>query len=717
MFKKRMRMAVALIVLMGLILAPIGKGRSYAVYAEEAEPADAANAAEPSDASDTEGEVESLRYWGNTRYDTSFAVAEELYELNGTFDNVVLAYGGNFPDALSGGYLAKVKDAPLMLIDKGQEEQATTYISSHMNPEGTIYLLGGTGVIRSEYEEWLKAQNFNVKRLAGENALGTNLEILKECGEGAKGLLVATAAGFADSLSGSSVGMPMMLTRNGKMTSEQLSWIANSGIRNFYILGGTYAVPETVADELRVYGSVERVYGDNRYGTSDAIVRRFYQNPDTLTLVNGKTFPDGLSGAPLAMHYDSPIVLVSGDNWKHANKYKDEEEISRVITIGGTGAVSDATVEKVITGQADSEDDNKGGDSELDEKVEKTLAEMTLADKVAQLFVATPEALTGVGPVTIAGETTKESINRIPVGGLIYNDLNLENAGQTKTMLSNTQKYSMNRIGLPMFTCVDEEGGTVARVANNKGFPEVAYIQDMAEIGATGEVSLAGNIGKYVGGYLSDLGFNVDFAPVADVLTNPDNEIVKYRSFGSDPKLVSEMSIAFAKGLAENGVYATYKHFPGHGATVGDTHEGYAYTNKTKAQLMQAELIPFKDAVDQGAEFIMVAHISLPNVVGNNTPASMSSVIMKDLLRGELGYKGIIITDALDMGAIANIYDSDEAVLNAFKAGADLMLISSDLDSCYNAVLRAARNGDIPESRVDESLRRILKVKIEMLED
>ncbi len=707
MFKKGLSIAIAFIVMVCLIITPIG-GVSYAAYAEEEE---------QSNASDIADEIESLRYWGNTRYDTSFAIAEELYELDGTFDNVVLAYGGNFPDALSGGYLAKVKDAPLMLINKGQEERATAYISSHMNPEGTVYLLGGASVIRNEYEEWLKAQNFNVKRLAGDNALGTNLEILRECGEGAKGLLIATAEGFADSLSGSAVGMPMMLTRNGKLTSEQIYWIAYSGIRNFYILGGTYAVPETVAEELRVYGSVERVYGDNRYGTSDAIMRRFYQNPDTLTLVNGRTFPDGLSGAPLAMHYDSPIVLVSGDNWKHANAFKEDVKISRVITIGGTGAVSDATVNKVINGQSDSDDDSKGGDSELDEKVEKKLAEMTLADKVAQLFVVTPEALTGAGPVTMAGEMTKESINRVPVGGIIYKDLNLENASQTKTMLSNTQKYTMDRVGLPMFTCVDEEGGTVARIANNRGFPEVEYIQDMSEVGATGDVNLASSIGKYIGKYLNNLGFNVDFAPVADVLTNPDNYIVKYRSFGSDPKLVSAMSIAFAKGLAENGVYATYKHFPGHGATVGDTHEGYAYTNKTKTQLMKAELIPFKDAVNQGAEFIMVAHISLPNVIGNNTPASMSSVIMKDLLRGELGYKGIIITDALDMGAIANVYDSDEAVLNAFKAGADLMLISDDLDSCFNAILRAVRNGEIPESRVDESLRRIIKVKIKMLED
>ena len=172
-------------------------------------------------------------------------------------------------------------------------------------------------------------------------------------------------------------------------------------------------------------------------------------------------------------------------------------------------------------------------------------------------------------------------------------------------------------------------------------------------MGSTGDSALAYETGVTLGTYLRDLGFNVDFAPDADVLSNPENEVVRYRSFGSDPALVAEMAAAELKGLKEQGVLGCYKHFPGHGATAGDTHAGYAYTDKTLEELMSCELIPFQRGVEEGVSMIMAGHISLPSVVGDDTPASLSSTMITEVLRGQMGYDGIVITDAMNMGAIS----------------------------------------------------------------
>ena len=167
----------------------------------------------------------------------------------------------------------------------------------------------------------------------------------------------------------------------------------------------------------------------------------------------------------------------------------------------------------------------------LEEKIGSILGNMTLEEKVAQMFIVLPEGLTGAGCVTAAGETTRDAIREVPVGGFIYMEQNLESASQVQEMLSNVQSYSMERIGLPAFTCVDEEGGTVARISGRGNF-DVPAIGDMCEVGASGDPEQAYMVGKEIGGYLGELGFNVDFAPDADVLSNPENQVVRWRSFG-----------------------------------------------------------------------------------------------------------------------------------------------------------------------------------------
>lgn len=351
-------------------------------------------------------------------------------------------------------------------------------------------------------------------------------------------------------------------------------------------------------------------------------------------------------------------------------------------------------------------------EQQLDEKIQSYIEKFTLEEKIAQLFIVLPEALmTDVNVVTAAGSMTKEAIDQIPVGGFIYMSSNLQSEEQVSKMLLNTQQYSMERIGLPMFLCVDEEGGTVSRISGTDKF-DVPEIEDMSVIGASGNAEKAYVTGQILGTYLSQMGFNVDFAPVADVLSNPENTVVKRRSFGEDPHLVTEMTSALAEGLHSKGIYSSYKHFPGHGATSGDTHEGYSYTEKTLDELMECELIPFKSAAEQKMPMIMVGHISVPNVTGNNCPASLSEIMIHEVLREQLHYNGVVITDAMNMGAIVQQYSSSEAAVQAIKAGADIILMPQDFQEAYNGVIDAVRVNDLSMERIDESLKRILKLKL-----
>ncbi len=352
-------------------------------------------------------------------------------------------------------------------------------------------------------------------------------------------------------------------------------------------------------------------------------------------------------------------------------------------------------------------------DSSADDRVEKLLAGMDLKQKVAQMFMVTPEALTGYSKVTAAGEVTKQCFIRYPVGGVIYMAGNLIDTEQTRIMLSNMQDYSVEYLGFPVFLGVDEEGGTVARIAGNRAFG-VEDVGNISEIGASGNCDLAYQAGSTIGAYLSALGFNLDFAPVADVWSNKKNTVVKYRSPGSDPELVRDMVIAQIEGFKEQGILCAVKHFPGHGSTSEDSHNGAAVVERTLQELFECDLIPFKGAVQAGVPFVMVGHLSLPKVVEKDVPAVFSKEIITDILRGELGFCGIVITDALDMGAVTDYYSSAQAAVMAVAAGADMLLMPEDFVAAYEGVLNAVQRGELTQERIDESVRRILKVKLEM---
>lgn len=350
---------------------------------------------------------------------------------------------------------------------------------------------------------------------------------------------------------------------------------------------------------------------------------------------------------------------------------------------------------------------------EIGEEAEDILSGMTLEEKVYQMFIITPEQLTGVKPVTVAESATKDNLQKYPVGGLVYFSSNLVSSGQASEMLENSQKYALEIEGLPLFLCVDEEGGRIARVANNASFG----LSKTKAMGKMESVEEAYEAGGAIGRYLSDLGFNVDFAPDADVLTNSANTVISDRSFGDDPGKVTEYAAAYSDGLHLSGVCSTFKHFPGHGATAGDTHEGFACIDKTLEELKENELIPFAAARNEGVDLVMVSHISVPAVLGDNTPCTLSRYMVTGVLREEMGYKGLIITDAMNMGAITKAYDNDQAVVDAVSAGADLILMPVDFRSASDAVIAAARSGEIDLASIDESVKRIIVKKLCLMEE
>ena len=343
------------------------------------------------------------------------------------------------------------------------------------------------------------------------------------------------------------------------------------------------------------------------------------------------------------------------------------------------------------------------------------LNSMTTEEKAAQIFFVTPEAITGVQTVTAAGEATKAALEKYPVGGLVYFSANLISPEQTRTMLANTWAYSQEVMKVPVYLGVDEEGGTVARVASNPAFSVTQY-QGMRAIGDTGDPSQAYQAAQTISSYLKDLGFNMDFAPDADVITNPENKVIGNRSFGTDPQLVGDMVSAAVKGFRDQVMASCIKHFPGHGGTKGDTHEGYAYTDRTVEQMESAELLPFRSGIEAGVEFIMASHISAPNTPAGDTPASLSSYMLTDLLREQMGYQGLVITDAMNMGAISQQYSSAQAAVQAFQAGADMILMPENFTEAYNGILQAVQSGQITQERLDTSVLRILETKLEKFE-
>lgn len=342
----------------------------------------------------------------------------------------------------------------------------------------------------------------------------------------------------------------------------------------------------------------------------------------------------------------------------------------------------------------------------LEESLKNKIAEMTTEQKVAGLFFVTPEALTDVETAVQAGNSTKEALEKFQVGGLIYFKKNIQSEEQLKEMLLNTKSYSANRL----FFGVNEEGGSVSSVASKLKVTKVDTAEKLGQQDGTNNTYEAG---KTIGTYLKDLGFNVNFAPVADVKTDSKNKVLGSRSYGSDAQLVANHVTAMAQGLEESGVSACIKEFPGVlGSVNKETKDGMAITERTLIEMRNTEFLSFKAAIEGKTDFIMVSNVSAPNLTGGEyIPCSLSEVVVTNILREELGYENIIITAPLNEAAITEYYTSGEAAIMAINAGADMILMPDNFQEAYYAVLAAVLNGSLTEERVEESLLRIYKVK------
>ena len=340
--------------------------------------------------------------------------------------------------------------------------------------------------------------------------------------------------------------------------------------------------------------------------------------------------------------------------------------------------------------------------------VQAMIDDMTTSELIYQMMFVTPESITGVGKVLRAGDATKQALQKYPVGGIIYFSQNFESRAQTSEMIAKTQQFSK----IPLFISVDEEGGIVSRLGSNPNMG-ITKQPPMKTIGETRDPSRAYEVGKTLANDLSALGFNVDFAPDADVLVNPNNKEIGSRSFGTDPVLVSTMVESAVKGLEENGVSATIKHFPGHGSTYVDSHTGYSESPRTIEELRSTEFLPFKAGIGAGVDFIMVSHMTPVNATTQKLPASISKEVITDMLINELGYKGIIITDSFSMGAITENHTPGEAAEKAINAGVDMILMPSSIDETHSSLLASVENGQLSRERLESSVRKILALKLE----
>lgn len=340
---------------------------------------------------------------------------------------------------------------------------------------------------------------------------------------------------------------------------------------------------------------------------------------------------------------------------------------------------------------------------------EQILSSMTLEEKLWQLFFVAPEALTGEEAVTESSDALTQALAEKPVGGVILFARNLISREQTMALLADVQSASR----LAPFLGVDEEGGTVSRVGANSAMG-VTQLQDMSIYGASGDASaLYGDLYDLAQS-LNELGFNVDFAPVADVTTGSDENPMKLRSFSSDPERCASMVSVSVGALQDGGVAACLKHFPGYGTATADDHNGSVSLDRTLEQLEQTEFVPFSAGIGKGAYFVMVSHLSVPAVTGDDTPADLSEKLVTELLRNTLHFQNVVITDAQNMGSIAQNYTSAEAAVAALRAGVDMVLMPQDLQEAYDGVTKAIADGVLTEDRIDRSVLRILNVKIQL---
>lgn len=333
-------------------------------------------------------------------------------------------------------------------------------------------------------------------------------------------------------------------------------------------------------------------------------------------------------------------------------------------------------------------------------KVDELMEGMTLEEKIGQLLIVGMEGKT-------YGDELDHLIRLYHVGGIILLGKNVSYPAGIVKLLNESKKANAG-YKIPLFVSVDEEGGRVSRLPSSmKKLPAAEYI------GRIGDKALAYETGVYLADLLHAFGYNMNYAPVLDVHSNPKNPVIGDRAFSADSEEVAALGMEVMRGMSDNGIISVVKHFPGHGDTHVDSHKSLPVIEKSVEELHETELIPFQRAIEEKADVIMVAHIMFPEL-DDKYPSSLSKKIITGLLREEMDFEGVVITDDLTMGAIVNDYTVPDAAIQSFIAGSDLLLIAGDYENqvgTFEALKSAVQAGTISEERIDESVRRILELK------
>ena len=355
------------------------------------------------------------------------------------------------------------------------------------------------------------------------------------------------------------------------------------------------------------------------------------------------------------------------------------------------------------------------------DRIDQIVKRMTLEEKVGQLFVTYAYGQTAdtTDPADVAHNQQelgvangKELIEKYHVGGVIYFawSNNVANPGQIAGLSNGLQRVATAQpSGIPLLISTDQEHGVVTRVG-----PPATQLPGNMALGAGRSQADTYDAGRISGQELRAIGINQDFAPDADVNVNAQNPVIGVRSFGSDPSLVADLVSASVDGYQSANVAATAKHFPGHGDTATDSHYGVPIINHTRAEWERIDAPPFRAAISRGIDTIMTAHIVVPALDPSGVPATLSKPIITDILRGEMGYDGVVITDALTMQGVRDGFGDDRIPVLALKAGVDQLLMPAPgkLDIAYHAVLDAVRSGELTEDRIDQSVHRVLQLKM-----
>ncbi|MDD3393635.1 MAG: glycoside hydrolase family 3 protein [Anaerotignum sp.] len=333
--------------------------------------------------------------------------------------------------------------------------------------------------------------------------------------------------------------------------------------------------------------------------------------------------------------------------------------------------------------------------------IQEMIGAMSTEEKVGQLLMADFRNNADGSGMTVLSEEAAEKIKQYHLGGTILFAENIDTLEQTQKLTQDLQSAAE----IPLFIGIDEEGGLVSRLKKSN-IPH----ETMLSPGEMTEPAQAEAAGQSIGETLASMGVNVDFAPVADVNTNPDNPVIGIRSYSDEPEKAADMVCAFIKGLQGTGISATVKHFPGHGDTAADSHKGEVFVSHDLERLKAVEFIPFAKAIDEGVDLVMVGHIKTPNATSDGLPATLSAQAIA-FLRGDLKYDGVAITDAMNMQAITEYYGVGESAVMSVSAGIDIVLMPADLEEAFQALLDAVKEGRISQERLEESLCRILSLK------